>query len=186
MPIDDDKLYDQLGRAWIHYALWRERIFAGYLSVLAALGYAFSKDTSIPVRTSVFGFAILISAVFRILDYRTTDLVNLVQRAGESLAGSKGLHREIEVGRFGTEGRASYGLAIDTLVAGVTGTSAAGLFCMLMLWRNNDGARWWWSIVAVVLAFVFWVCLRKYTRKLWLDEQAKHKARGSRAGHTSG
>jgi len=180
MAIAEDRLYDELGRAWQYFATWREKIFAGYLSVLAVLAYAFSNKDGPSFHAAVFGFAILVSAVFRMLDYRTTDLVDLCQRAGESLAGSKGIHSEVERGRFGTKGRASYGLAVDTLVAGVAGTSAAGFISMLVRWHGNDVGGWWWSIVAVALAFALWMGLRFYTCKIWWEKQAEWQRRHAR------
>lgn len=65
MSINDEKLYDELGRVWQQYVLWREKIFAGYLSVLAALGYALSKVEGHPGRAAaVFALADVVSVVF--------------------------------------------------------------------------------------------------------------------------
>jgi hypothetical protein len=167
----------------MHFASWRERIFAGYLTVLAALGFAFSKETSIPVRAAVFAFGILVSAVFRILDFRTTDIINLCQDAGESLEGSGGFYGEINERRFDVEGRASYALAIDTLVTVVVGASATGLAIYLLRWRRvNYTVGPCWSIVTVTLILVLWIGLRTYTKKIWSDERTAYKARPPKAG----
>ena len=56
MNEDDKLIFEQLRETWLRFAAWRERIFAGYLTVLAALGYAFSKNPSIPIRSAAFAF----------------------------------------------------------------------------------------------------------------------------------
>ena len=170
----DDKLYEQLSRAWIHFASWREKIFAGYLTVLAGLGFAFSKETTIPVRAAVIAFGLIVSAVFRIVDYRTTDLVDLCQVTGESLEdSSRGFFSDLNRGRFAVMGRSSYALAIDVLVAAVSGMSGAGLcICMLKWCHNTYPIRWWWSIVALGLGSVFAIALQSYSRWIWRTKRA--------------
>jgi hypothetical protein len=177
MPINDDKLYEEIGRAWQQYTAWREKIFAGYLSVLAVLAFAFSKDLSIPVRAMVFASAFVVSVVFWILDCRTTELVNLCQAVGEGLADSRGFFAELNQRRFAKETLVSYGRAINVLVASVMGTSVVGLSVyMLRWWRSKDGVSPWWSLFAVVLAIVFYLLLQKAINTRWSGERAAHRA----------
>jgi hypothetical protein len=174
MPIDDDKLYDDVVRAWLNYISWREKIFAGYLSVLAALAFAFSKITSDHGHAATFAFAFLVSAAFRILDYRTTELVNLCQRVGERLENSEGFYGELNRERFAREGRPSYGLAIDLIVAFISGASVIGLaFYSRKWWTGNDEISRCWSLAAIVAVLVSWSLLRWYSNKIWPEEREK-------------
>ena len=173
MAISGEKLYEEIGRAWLHYVSWRERIFAGYLSVLAVLAFAFSKEQDPLVRSAVFACGILVSGVFRILDFRTTELVNLCQVAADELAGSKGFYGHLNRRRFGVmDGRSrrlylrlwisgtSYGLAINILVASISAASLVG--CCVELQRYMSGGSLYKPIVAVVLAFVIFALLQWY------------------------
>lgn len=171
----------------MHYVSWREKIFAGYLTVLAALAYAFSQNTNAAVRCAVFAFGFLVSGVFRILDFRTTELVNLCQAEGHSLAGSKGFYRMLNRVRFEEEhspslrtfwiAGVSYGLAINLLVASVSAASAVGFVVSLHRWRGGTGAvRWQWSVIAVALAFVIFLFLRWRSHVAWAKEQERYRS----------
>jgi hypothetical protein len=174
--ISDDKLYGELGKAWLHYISWREKIFAGYLTVLAALAYAFSRDASPSVRSAVFAFAILISVVFRILDIRTTGYVNLCQKAGRSLTADKGLYAEIDKNRFSAWSVATYGFAINMLVASVIGASAVGLVISVLKWRHSDYAvSWYWSVFAVAGAILVLIIAECCTSRIWKREKDENK-----------
>ena len=152
--------------------------------MLAALGYAFSKETAPIARAVLFGFVILISVVFRILDIRTTGFVNLCQRVGRTLAAGNGLYAEIDKNRFADRDKDSlfekclrrvtlYGFAINLLVAGVIGPSAVGLVICLLEWNDTDyGVCWSWSVIAAVVVailvlFVSEVC----THTIWKAEK---------------
>ena len=39
MNSEQEKLYEQLGHTWRHFASWREKVLAGYLTVLAGLAF---------------------------------------------------------------------------------------------------------------------------------------------------
>lgn len=176
-PISNDKLYEEIGRAWQYFDSWREKIFAGYLSVLAALAFALSKS-SIPVRAVLFAFSILASIVFWILDFRTAELINCCQAAGENLAGSRGLHRSLNRLRFTTKSWLSYGTAINLLVSSVAATGVVGLAVYLRRWRSGaDTIQWWLSVVAIVLAALFCWVLRCCADKQWSREKAQHRSR---------
>src|SRR5579863_3753418 len=100
MTISEDKRYDELGQAWRQFVSWRDKIFAGYMTVLATLGYGVLQNHSFRIRAAIFGFSLAISVVFRILDYRTTDLIDLCQVTGQKIAGTTDLYGEMEDGRF--------------------------------------------------------------------------------------
>jgi hypothetical protein len=177
MPIDEDKLFDQVCQTWTHFAAWREKIFAGYLTVLAGLAYAFSKDAGAPVRSALFAFAILISVLFRILDIRTTGQINLCQRVGARLAGGEGVHGEIMKDRFSTSRLTTYGFAINMLVAGVIGASGAGLFIYIEKWRDPGYVPCWeWSVLAVIASIVVLIIAECYTGKIWRREKDEYLA----------
>jgi hypothetical protein len=116
MPIDEEELYKEIGRAWLHYVTWREKIFGGYLTVLAALAYEFETSQGDHIRAALFAAVLLVSIVFRLLDYRTTALVNLCQSTGENLSGLRGLFGQINQRRFAKTGSISYATALDLLV----------------------------------------------------------------------
>lgn len=183
MPISDESLYAEIGRAWLYFDSWREKIFAGYLSVLAALAFAFTKNASVPIRATVFAFAILVSVVFWILDFRTTELINLCQAAGESLAESKGFYGELNRRRFAKKHRVSFGFAITLLVSGVVATSAVGLLIYMLRWRRGTGdVSIWWSISGVVFACAVLAFLHKYADQRWSEEQKSYRKRLSKPG----
>jgi hypothetical protein len=181
MPIEDEKLYEEIGRAWLYFDSWREKIFAGYLTVLAALALAFSKDASLYVRTAVFAFSIVVSVVFWILDFRTTELLNLCQAAGEQMAESKGFYGELNQRRFARKNRVSFGFAVSLLVSSVIATGAVGfLFCMVTWWRSADGISMWWLHIAVALCFGVLIFLYDYADKRWSEERNNYRKRFSK------
>jgi hypothetical protein len=182
--VADDKLYEEIGRVWQYFDSWREKIFAGYLSVLAALAFTFSKNTSAPVRAGVFAFAVVVSAVFWILDSRTTELLSICQAAGDKLADSRGFYARLNSERFAEKGDdperryrrlwisgVSYGLAINTLVASVSAASFVGCFVESWAWKSEGGI--WMPVVAIVLAFAIFALLQMITYKAWLKEKKK-------------
>jgi hypothetical protein len=186
MPIDDDKLYEEVGRVWQYFDSWREKIFAGYLSVLAALAFAFLKDPSTPLRAGVFAFAFVVSAVFWILDSRTTELLSICQAAGDTLAHSRGFYGKLNSERFAEKGGlpqhryrrlwitgVSYGLAINALVASVSAASLVGCFVELRKWWNVGGFRR--PAVAFVFAVMIFALLQMFTSWAWSREEKKYK-----------
>lgn len=181
--IDPNKLYEEIGKAWQYFDSWREKIFAGYLSVLAALAFGLSKSASIHVRAVLFAFGILVSVAFWILDFRTTELINLCQAAGDNLAGPKGLHRALSGLRFATtkswkKSWLSYGTAISLLVASVIATSFVGLAIYLWRWRSStDAISLWCPVVAIALAAVLLALLRKCAGEQWAREKTDYEAR---------
>lgn len=182
MAIAEDKLYDELGKFWMYFASWREKLLAGYASVLAGLGLAFWKIGNPKIRAALFALTILVSVVFRIIDYRTNDLIIVCKNAGERLAGDPrgyyGLHNE---GRFKTSGQASYGLAIDLLVSGVFGASAIAFIIYMRKWCGYPDVAWWWSLIAAAACLAVFLPLRCRTKRLWSEDKSAYASRANQA-----
>src|SRR5581483_10413639 len=88
---DDLKvLYSELGQAWRVFVAWREKIFAGYVTALAALGVAFHLSPQ--DQWAIFLAAAVLSLVCWILDVRNQHFMNACQTAGESLERALILH----------------------------------------------------------------------------------------------
>ena len=64
---------------------WREKLFAGYLTVLGALGYVVLQNPGELRRSVLFGAGILLSVVFQLLEIRTRKVANDYQYAGSLL-----------------------------------------------------------------------------------------------------
>ncbi|MDO8473437.1 MAG: hypothetical protein Q7T05_06430 [Dehalococcoidia bacterium] len=127
--MDENKIYQELALTWRHFASWREKVFAGFLAVLAALSVAFMRSPSQALRIAIFAAAILVSLVFWLLDVRSSQLINACQLAAARFEGSTGGFAALNTTRFGgSRWWASYGFAIDLLVTGVIGASAGGLY----------------------------------------------------------
>ncbi len=161
MPVDDAKLYDEAGQAWRHFASWREKTFAGYLTALAALAIGFTQHTGAPVRTVLFAGAILVSAVFWILENRSRELINACQLAADRLEQARGCYAELNRVGFDRNSRVTYGFAIGLLVAGVGAASCAGLCVYGIRWWRASLSAWpvWLGVGAcalfILLAWLF-------------------------------
>jgi uncharacterized membrane protein YbhN (UPF0104 family) len=188
MAIDDDKLYEELGRAWLHYVVWREKIFGGYLSVLAALGYGFSKVENDLARAAVFASAIVVSIVFWMLDFRTNQLVNTCQLAADQMTQSKGFYGALNRTRFARRSGISYGTAISTLVASVVGIGAAGMLHYMQAWALRPEHNCWDIAIvatALVVASVVQQCLTRYSGHWWQHERKKYKTVAVESGSSA-
>jgi hypothetical protein len=156
------------------------------------------------MRAVVCGFAIVVSVVFRILDFRTTELINLCQDTGEKLAESRGFFGDLNRLRFPNkdsekcwramlkrETLVSYGFAINLLVASVIGARAAGLVINWLKWVGwTCGGKLWWSVIAALIAVALLVCFQCYTYKAWLRERdnriiARNRGQTRRHPHQS-
>lgn len=145
--MNDETLYAELGHAWRQFISWREKIFAGYLTVLAALGIAFAQGSSVPLRSGIFAGAVVVSVVFWILDFRNRQMIGACQTAAAALEQQKGAYSALNRLRFDRVTRVTHGLGINLLVGGVVGASCGGLYIYL--------ARWWagdFNVVAIVVA----------------------------------
>jgi hypothetical protein len=125
--IDEAKLYEQAGQTWRHFASWREKSLAGYLTVLAGLGVAFSYSNGVHMRVAVFAGAILVSAVFWILDIRSDQLLNACQIAAARLESGQGCYSQLNRIHAEDTRWLSYGVATSALAGGVASASVGAL-----------------------------------------------------------
>lgn len=174
--MDENKIYQELALAWRHFASWREKVFAGYLAVLAALSVAFTKSQSPALRVTIFAAAILVSLVFWLLDVRNGQLINACQVAAEKLERGKPGFAALNVTRFGeSTWLTSYGFAIDLLVSGVLGASGGGLY--IYFTRLSEGAI---GLVAPAICVVTFACFilgfQQIRRRRWAEEKANSEA----------
>jgi len=172
----DPKLYEEVAVIWRHFASWREKIFAGYVTVLAALAVAFSQNTSAPIRVAVFGGAALVSVVFWILDFRNSQLLNACQDAAALLEDPGGGYRALSGLRSDPNSRtwATYGLAIDLLVGVVITASSAGM--VVYIGRSSKDQIGLLTLgLAVVAAALLVSLLQSLRTKRWSKEVARFK-----------
>lgn len=191
---DEKKLYEECGEAWRYLSSWREKIFAGYLTVIAGLAIAFSTNASShPVRAGIFAAAILVSAVFWILDFRNVQLINACQLTADRFEGGKGGYSALNTARFEQSGPLAYGLAINVLVVGVAAAGFVGLWIELAAWSNTNDAPtstcgpFFGAIVFAVVAFTLLKKLaakqRKLEEQLWRKlVEERRKAQADRGG----
>ena len=165
--VDDPSLYEELGRAWRHFASWREKIFAGYVTVLAALGVAFSQNTSVPVQAAIFAGAIVFSIVFWILDFRNAQLLNACQAAAALLEDQKGAYSALYWQRGGpkTVLKPAYGLAIDLLVGSVVAAAFGGMLVYINRWPENEIGFLALGFAAGAATFFVWALQRSRTEQ---------------------
>lgn len=172
----DDGLYKELGCTWRHFAVWREKIFAGYLAVLAGLAVGFSHETGNLVRLACLAGAILASVVFWILDFRNSQLLNSCQVAAAALEAQRGgvgaytaLHglRQEEKNRL----KLTYGLGVDLLFCGVVVGASGGMLAYVpyiaRLCKDRGGFLTF-AILAIVCILVW--RLQSYREGQWKRE----------------
>jgi hypothetical protein len=94
--MENEKLYSEAGEAWRHLTSWREKIVAGYLTVLAGLGVAFGWAPTPSFQSAILSGGIVVSLVFWILDFRNRRLVGGCQRVLARLEDSNGCYVEIQ------------------------------------------------------------------------------------------
>jgi hypothetical protein len=125
---------------WRFFAAWREKIVAGYLAVLAALGVAFSHYQAPGPRCAVLGAAIVASLVFWILDVRNVYFLNVAQAAASRLEGEASplgcfgaLEKRLDPAKsaWGSLTMPTYAQAYNILVASIVGGSIGGLFVFI-------------------------------------------------------
>lgn len=90
--MEDDKLYEEAGRAWRHYVAWREKIIAGYLTVVAALAVAFARSPGTSPRVGIAAAGVIVSLVFWILDFRNRAIVGACQDVAAALENERGVY----------------------------------------------------------------------------------------------
>jgi hypothetical protein len=168
-PVANDKLYEEIGRTWQFFASWRDKLFAGYLSAIAALAFAFSKSPCIPVRAGLFASGILLSLVFRILDYRTTYFINFCELEAAKLADWKGFFGEFTQERFEKTNHSGFAKAVkklgfakalNILVAIILGACVTGLFFYLLRWGDyRCEFSLCWAFVGLAPCIGSYLCL---------------------------
>ena len=172
----DSKLYEELAHIWQHFASWREKIFAGYVTVLAALGVAFSQNTSARIHVAVFAGAALVSIVFWILDFRNSQLLNACQNAAALLENPGGGYRALSSLRSDPNSKtwATYGLAIDLLAGSVITAASAGM--AVYIGRSSKDQIGLLTLgLAVVGAALLVSLLQSLRTKQWSKEVARFK-----------
>ncbi len=127
MGIDDQDRYEQLGKAWRHVVSWRDKLFAGYLTVLGALGYVILQDATAVRRLALFGAGVMLSAIFWIFEFRTRNIVNACQATAASLEADRGLYTTMIRLRKKSKRWQTYGFGMSLLTAGAIGICLAGL-----------------------------------------------------------
>jgi hypothetical protein len=130
----DEKLYDHCAELWKHFASWRDKLFAGYLTVLGALSFALSQQTSPGRQSLVLTAAGVMSLVFWIHDVRVRTLFSAMQAAAESLEPKIGGYTALNKVRFHSRSVITHAMGVNLLVTAVVAACANGLFVLLPRW----------------------------------------------------
>lgn len=143
----DRDLYAEVGENYRYFLGWRYKIFAGYLTGLGALGYAFGQTPHEHLKTALVVAGIVLSFVFWVFDLRTRDLHTVSQHAGQRLEKRHSLdgpYSDLDRLRYlprKTLGRLdavlTHGGALEILTSVVI-----GCLCGSLLWRTP-----YWSAV---------------------------------------
>src|SRR5712691_7966000 len=178
--MDDTKLYEEAAQAWRHFASWREKTFAGYLTALAALAIGFMQQTGAPVRTLIFAGGFLVSAVFWILENRSRELINACQLAADRLEQGRGCYAELNRVRFDREGWVTYGFAVGLFAGAVGAVSVGGVCLYAARWWLGNAHAWpmWPPIVTAMLVPTLPVLLRRLADKERANSSSEYKAAG--------
>ena len=140
--MDAKDSYAEVGNNFRRFVEWREKIFAGYVTSIAALGVGFAQVASAGFRVGLLSASVLVSIVFWILDLRNRTLMAVCQRVGAELEKSTGgSFTALTKLRDTSRTRLTHGLAVNLLVAGVIGGAAGGLYLYVPRWfRMTDHA----------------------------------------------
>ena len=157
-------MYSEVGQAWRQFLDWREKIIAGYLTVIAAIATAIHVSAS--DQPGLLLSAVLISVVFWIFDFRDRILLGVCQRAGESI--EQVLRPKTASANCGCYSALmslrrprrepwridllTHGLAVDALVSGII-TVSLGRLLAISLKSSN------WSWVMALIGAVFFAIL---------------------------
>jgi len=79
-----DDVYKEIGTNYRHFASWRQKIFAGYLTIIAAMSIAFWTIRDHSMARVILVAAIVVSIVFLLLDRRNWEITNACLEAGVS------------------------------------------------------------------------------------------------------
>lgn len=165
--------YAGIVKAWHHYVSWREKIFAGYVTVLGGLGYlCASKDAATLTRVVILFSTLLVSTVFRMLDFRTNEYVNLCQLEGEKITEAESFLVALNRQRFCEKSPGpKYAQAIDLLVAVVCTASLTGLAWLLLGWLVTSHV-WCLGLVAVGFCLGLFTFLENFGGRIYQHEKS--------------
>jgi len=180
--MDENKIYQELAVTWRHFASWREKVFAGYLAVLAALSVAFMRSPSLVLRIAIFAAAILVSLVFWLLDVRNSQLIHACQLAAARFEGlTGGFAAALNTTRFGgSKWWATYGFAIDLLVTGVIGASAGGLYYICFSRLSGGSIGLVTPVIGAVTFLFFMLVFQRKRNTDWSADKANSEAKNNR------
>jgi hypothetical protein len=176
--IDDTKLYEEAGQGWRHFASWREKTFAGYLTALAALAIGFTQQPVAPMRILILGGAILVSAVFWILESRSRELINACQLAADRLEQARGCYADLNRLRFHRDTWVTYGFAVGLFVGVVSAASVGGMCLYAVRWWLGNPNAWpvWPAVAAAILLPLFPLLLKRIAEKERAKSTAEYRA----------
>jgi hypothetical protein len=159
---------------------WRDKIVAGYLAILGALGWGFSSADR-NFRLVILGAVLLISVVFWIFEVRNRDLIHISRRAGIDLEitdGGLGVYSRLE--QLGPNRgvklptlpwlvrRVTHGLAVNLLVGAAITSAMAGLV-ILSPWFHGRKAV---VVIASCPVFLSFICFFE-----WLGDRKHNQVR---------
>jgi hypothetical protein len=139
--MEDKDLYEHYGHVWKHFVSWREKIFAGYITALAAFAIGFHYNNGPEARSGIFSAIVLVSVVFRILDLRCAELVNKCQDMARGLEDPKKGGAYTALSNASGNSLVGFGHAKNLLVGGVIGAAGAGLWIYLPRLDGNTITR---------------------------------------------
>lgn len=141
--MEDQALYAEVASAWRHFAAWREKTLAGYLTILAGLGFGFSQNVSAPIRAALLLGGVAVSIVFWILDVRNNQLLNVCQAEAQRLEASKGGYSALASARSTPRAWLTYSRAMDVLVGTViAGCGAGGTLYLVRVFAERTDLIW--------------------------------------------
>lgn len=173
-PPDIKDLCSELGQTWRHFAGWREKIIAGYLTIVAAIATAFHLSPADHV--VVLSAAIVVSTVFWIFDFRNRILLGMCQRVGKSIEMlcrpsakdcERGCYSALNHVRYPAKSNwhvdsLTHGLAVDILVSAIIAGACSGL-----LWlKLGLPSRFCWRLAISTTVFLFLLVLLQFVGQL--------------------
>lgn len=182
--MDEKSIYEQTAELWKHFSSWRDKLFAGYLTVMGALAFAFGEQLSPGRQCIVLVVGVVLSVVFWIHDVRVRELFSAMQGAAANLESTIGGYKALDQIRFKGTSRLTHGLGINILVSANIAGCAAGLFVLVPRWYSASNK----SMTTVVIAStILFVLLYLLTRKLGSHEwRSEEHLRETLFGQNSG
>lgn len=182
MPINDEKLYEEIGQAWRHFASWREKIFAGYLTTVAALAVGYFQNASVFLRAAIFAGGVLVSVVFWMLEFRNVQLINACQMAADRLEHGKGCYAELNRLRFDRKTFLTYSAAISLLAIAISAYCFGG-FCLYVVRSWQSGTIVWPLFAAGIFGLAVSIFLKRLLDQRMSGDEALYRAAASEQEH---